>query len=145
MEAIMTITGNVGSDVEHRVVKDQATVATFRMACTPRVLRAGEWTDAPTTWLTVQCWRNLADNVSNALHKGEPVVVTGRLRTQSWTTEDGIQRERAVIEATSVGHDLNRGISNFVKNARLPVRDAPADPEPNTELLDDAEEPPIAD
>lgn len=144
MEAIMTITGNVGSDVEHRVVTDQATVATFRMACTPRVLRAGEWTDAPTTWLTVQCWRTLADNVSNALHKGEPVIVTGRLRTQSWTTEDGELRERSILEATSVGHDLTRGISNFVKNIRYPAVEVPADRE-SEDAPEDAEEPPVVD
>jgi single-strand DNA-binding protein len=115
MEAHVHLTGNVGGDVEYR--KNTVAVATFRLACTPRVRKAGEWTDGATTWLTVTCFRGLADNVASSLGRGDPVLVSGRLRTNVWS-KDGVNYERLVLEATSVGHDLTWGTSAFVRTPR---------------------------
>src|SRR5450756_72466 len=79
MEMAVTMTGNVGSDIEHRVTRTGLATASFRMACTPRVYREGEWHDQTTTWIGVECFRGLADNVSSSLGKGEPIIVQGRL------------------------------------------------------------------
>ncbi|NLT29079.1 MAG: single-stranded DNA-binding protein [Propionibacterium sp.] len=126
MEPQITITGNLGNDVDHRMVGEQLSVSTFRLANTPRVQRNGNWIEHPTTWLTVQCWRQLADNVRDSLGKGDPVVVHGRLRTETWRTKEGEDRERQFIEATSVGHDLNRGVAKFRRNEK-PSRSAERD------------------
>ena len=127
MDMTVTVTGNVGSDVEHRVTRTGLATAQFRLACTPRVFREGAWQDQPTTWIGVECFRVLADNVSSSLRKGDPVVVQGRLRTRSWTDTDGVIHERLVIDAISLGHDLNRGTSAFRKVNRIVV--APVEPE----------------
>lgn len=119
MEMTVTMTGNVGSEVEHRVTRTGVATASFRMACTPRVYREGEWRDQPTTWIGVECFRALADNVTSSLGKGEPVIVQGRLRTRSWTDATGVLHERLVIEATSLGHDLSRGTSAFRRVNRV--------------------------
>lgn len=113
MEAQLTVTGHVGGDVELRRTQQTNTPRTsFRLACTPRVYRQGSWSDDPTTWLTVVCWRSLAEHVAASLSKGDPVVVVGRVRTQTWTDDDG-DHERMVVEATTVGHDLSRGVATF--------------------------------
>jgi len=118
MEGNLTITGNVGSDVDYTVTAQTGTPrATFRLASTPRFLKQGQWTDDPTTWLTVTCWRHLAEHVSRSLHKGDPVIVVGRVRTQAWTDSNG-SHQRMVLEATTVGHDLTRGSSRFEKMQR---------------------------
>lgn len=121
MEANITISGNVGGEVDYRAVSDQAAVSTFRLACTPRLVRNGTWTDGTTTWVSVQCWRQLAANVAHSVHKGDPVIVTGRLRTNRWRGEDGTEHERLIIEATRIGHDLTRGTTQFTKTERAPV------------------------
>jgi len=136
MEMTVTMTGNVGSEVEHRVTRTGLTTASFRMACTPRVYREGEWHDQPTTWIGVECFRSLADNATSSLGKGEPVIVQGRLRTRSWTDTNGVLHERLVIEATTIGHDLNRGTSAFRRVTR-----AIATPEPEPEPEPEAREP----
>jgi single-strand DNA-binding protein len=73
----------------------------------------GEWTDGPTSFVTVQCWRALAENVHMSVHKGEPVLVTGRLQIRRFEDLEGAPRTAAEIEATSVGHDLTRGVAKF--------------------------------
>ena len=89
-------------------------VARFRLANTPLGRRNGEWADAATTWITVTCFRALAENVTASIHKGQPVLVSGRLRTNVWTKE-GVTYERLTLEATTVGHDLTRGTATFFR------------------------------
>ncbi len=118
MDAHVHLTGNVGGDVEYR--NNSVAVASFRLACTPRVRKAGEWVDGATTWLTVTCFRGLAGNVAGSLRRGDPVLVSGRLRTNVWT-KDGVEHERLVLEATSVGHDLTWGTAAFRRAVRTTV------------------------
>lgn len=118
MDAHVHLTGNVGGDVEYR--NNSVPVASFRLACTPRVRKSGEWVDGQTTWLTVTCFRGLATNAAASLRRGDPVLVSGRLRTNAWSKE-GIDYERLVLEAVSVGHDLTWGTSAFRRVARVTV------------------------
>jgi single-strand DNA-binding protein len=139
MEAYLTVNGHIGGEVElRRTQQGNIARATFRLACTPRVHRQGNWTDDPTTWLTVICWRSLAEHVTDSLAKGDPVIVVGKVRTQAWTDDDG-PHERMVIEAATVGHDLTRGTARFRKVQRPDAQ--PAEPEPaDTEPDQDREE-----
>lgn len=118
MDAMVWMTGYVGGEVEYRTVKEELTFASFRLACTPRMWRGGEWVDGETTWIVVSCSRGLADNVRSSVGKGDPVVVAGKLRTDRWTDAQGGSHERMVIEAVSVGHDLSRGTSVFRRTSR---------------------------
>jgi single-strand DNA-binding protein len=118
MEAYIHMTGYVGGDVEYR--HNTIPTASFRLACTPRIRRGGDWGDGETTWLTITCFRALAENAASSVCKGDPIVVIGRLRTQVWTRE-GIQQERTVLEALTIGHDLTRGTSAFNRSERAQV------------------------
>lgn len=128
-DTFITFHGWAGSDVRHRVAKD-VSVATVRVAATPRLKKDGEWVDGETTWYTVTAWRTLADHMRDSIRKGEPVIVHGRLRTESWQPEEGPVSTTLHVEASLVGHDLTRGISHFIKAPR-PDRTAP-DPEDGT-------------
>jgi single-strand DNA-binding protein len=147
MEAYLTVSGHVGGEVELRRTQQTNTArATFRLACTPRVHRQGNWTDDPTTWLTVICWRSLGEHVADSLAKGDPVVVVGRVRTQAWTDDDG-QHERMVVEATTVGHDLSRGTAAFRRVQRVDAQPADAhaaggEPDPDADGAEPADRDP---
>lgn len=123
MEAAVWITGNVGSEVEVKEFREGVTYASFRLACTPRLWRGGQWGDDETTWLGVVCTKALALNVKSSVGKGDPVVVVGRLRTERWTDPQGVRHERLRLDAQSVGHDLSRGTSVFRKSTRAAVDD----------------------
>ncbi|TCO36004.1 single-strand DNA-binding protein [Kribbella steppae] len=122
-ETYVTVQGWVGSDPDFKEIGGQTARATFRMGSTPRQYdrTLGTYVDKPTTWFTVECWRALAQNAFDSVHVGQPVIVTGRLRTHEWTDEAGESRSRVVLEAFSLGHDLTRGTTTFTKTPPRPA------------------------
>jgi single-strand DNA-binding protein len=121
-DTLVTLHGWVGGDVTFRTPKD-ISVASFRVACTPRVRREGKWEDGDTTWYSITAWRTLAENIRESVHRGEAVVVHGRLRTRTWTREDGVEASSLEVEAILVGHDLSRGTSAFLKRQQRTTTD----------------------
>ena len=116
-DTFVTFQGWVGSEVRHRVVKETS-VASFRVGVTPRLRREGDWVDGETGWYTVTVWRTLADHVRQSIRKGDPVIVSGKLRTETWTPEEGSPSTTMIVDATLVGHDLNRGCSHWWRGDR---------------------------
>jgi single-strand DNA-binding protein len=126
-DTFVTFHGWAGSDVRHRTVKD-VSVATVRVGVTPRLKRDGDWSDGETTWYSVTAWRSLADHLRNSVRKGDPVIVHGRLRSETWQPPEGPATVTLHVDALLVGHDLNRGMTHFIKPQR-PERSV-AGPEP---------------
>ena len=128
-DTLVTLHGWVGGDVDFRTPKDTS-VATFRVACTPRVKKDGRWDDGETAWYTVTAWRALAENVRDSVHRGEAVIVHGRLRSRSWSRGEGEAPATMLeVEAILVGHDLTRGTSAFLKKQRSTPAEADLDAE----------------
>lgn len=140
MDANVSISGNLGTEVDF-ISKDGWSGGRFRIAQTPRYFRDGQWVDGETTWMSVRVSGRLAQNCKQSLAKGDPVVVVGRLRTQAWVTEEGVRREQLVIQASSVGHDLQRGTSAFIrptpKPEEAPIMEPGAVVDAVTELVTD--------
>jgi single-strand DNA-binding protein len=102
-------------------------VAHFRVASTPRryVRRTDTWEDGTTQWYAVNAWRSLAENCDASLRRGDPVVVHGKLTAHVWTNKAGVEVTTLEVEASFVGHDLNRGTSAF-RRRKPQVEAAPA-------------------
>jgi single-strand DNA-binding protein len=105
-----TIAGNVVKEPHFALVGPGNTPrARFRLASTKRRLNAaGEWTDASTVFITVTCWRGLAEHVTDSIKRGDTVVVSGELVFDEWDDKDGNRRSDYGIDAKSVGLDLTR-------------------------------------
>lgn len=136
MEPLVSMTGRLGTDVEHRTSRHGNDYVTFRLATSQRVQRDGEWTDGDTTWMSVRCYRHLAVNVHYSLQKGDPVIVVGRLRVETWTNDAGVQRESIVLNANAVGHDLTRGTSRFSRAERRQQTEPPSAGRLEGEVMD---------
>jgi len=138
-ESYVTLQGWVGTEVSLRTPKG-ISVASMRVAVTPRIRREGQWRDGETTWYSVTCWRSLAENVAASVHKGDAVLVHGRLRTESWQrSDDQPPSTTLMVEATSVGHDLTRGTSAFLRSQRAERSEADLEREVN-ELIHEVPE-----
>ncbi|WP_188298291.1 single-stranded DNA-binding protein, partial [Streptomyces sp. CBMA156] len=113
-ETHVTVIGNVATEVSYGETTGGVPMANFRLGCTERRYdRQREcWVDGETQWVTVTAWRALAVNLIGSLAKGDPVLVSGRLRVREWT-EGEAKRSRVEIDARSVGHDLTRGTTAF--------------------------------
>jgi single-strand DNA-binding protein len=120
LDAPVYLAGFLTGDPKFKKVGDDISSAKLRVAYTARRRDrdTGEWTDGATTFVNVQCWRQLADNVSTCLRKGEPVLVMGRLRIRSYNDSEGKTRTAVEVEANSVGHDLTRGMAHFARALR---------------------------
>jgi single-strand DNA-binding protein len=146
-ETGITLQGWLGQDVTVHQVGD-ATLAKFRVASTPRRFRrsSGDWVDGPTQWFTVNAWRTLGEHCARSLRRGDPVMIQGRLNASTWVNRDNVEVTTYEIEASAVGHDLNRGVSSFARAQRseAPRADAPADRAPAGGAADDSSQPPEA-
>lgn len=109
-EAITTIIGTVVSHPVKRELPGGDRVLTFRLASTARRLDrdSGEWVDNGTLFLTVSCWRRLVAGVDASIHRGDPVIVQGQLRSNEYRTRDGAERRDLEMRAHTVGPDLTR-------------------------------------
>jgi single-strand DNA-binding protein len=116
-ETVVTLVGNVATDVRTTTSQAGVPISSFRIASTTRRFERGRggWSDLDTLYVTVLCWRALAENVAASMAKGDPVVVHGRLRMRQWTSDDGRSGTAVELEASTAGHDLSRGISAFTR------------------------------
>jgi single-strand DNA-binding protein len=119
-DAPVYLSGYLATEPRFKKVAGDVSSAKLRLAYSARWRNreTGEWSDGPTTFVNVQCWRNLADNVTTCLRKGEPILVFGRLRIRRYNDAEGNPRAVTEIEAISVGHDLTRGTAHFSRNLR---------------------------
>ena len=118
MSDIITLTGIVATTPTHLVTTNGLAITSFRMASGQRRFDRTQnaWVDADTNWYSVSTFRHLAHNVESSVHKGEHVIVTGRLRIRQW--ENGERKGTTVeVEAESVGHDLTWCTTRFLRNA----------------------------
>lgn len=125
MTDTITVTGVVGSDPRVHVTAQGLTITSFRLASTRRYFdrSKGAWEDGETNWYTVSGFRQLAHNAATSVHRGDRVVVHGRLRLRAW--ENGEKSGTAIeIEADSIGHDLAWGTTVLTRVRREGAGDA---------------------
>jgi single-strand DNA-binding protein len=108
-ETVVTVIGNVVADPELRVTPSGASVVKLTVASTPRTLdrQTGEWRDSDALFMRCTAWRDLADNLAQTLHKGDRVIVHGRLKQENWEDKDtGGKRSAIVMEVDEIGPSL---------------------------------------
>ncbi len=120
----ITVIGNIATHPERRRTGAGDTVISFRLATNPRYVdsRTGAWVDGPTNFYSVSAYRRLAEHALESLHRGERVIVSGKLRLRTWEAGEkkGVAPE---IDADALGHDLKWGTSVFRSDGRGEDRD----------------------
>ena len=99
--------GNVGRDPEIRYLEGNSQgggtkVATFTLATTERYRdRNGELREN-TEWHNIVAWRQTADVVERFVKKGTQLYIEGRLRTRSYTDQQGIKKYTTEINTDNL-------------------------------------------
>ena len=116
-ECQVSVTGYVATQPQTKNFESGASNVSMRVAWTDRRQDrvTGEWMDGNTSYVTVYCWRKLGTNVAVSLRTGDPVVVKGRLVVRTYEDNNGNRRNVVDIDASSIGHDLSRGVSKFMR------------------------------
>ncbi|MEV7633384.1 single-stranded DNA-binding protein [Microbacterium sp. NPDC089318] len=123
---VLTIAGNIGNDPISNETRAGKAVINFRVATSSGYFdqRTGAWVEGGTNWYAVSAFGRLAEHARASLHRGDPVIVVGRLRQKEWEAngKKGIDVE---LTADAIGHDLRRGTSAFVRRPRSEQATAP--------------------
>lgn len=118
MHTQVCVVGTVATDPKLTKSAGRVAFCSFRLACNERRFDAEkkEWIDSDTNWYTINSFRGLAEHTVGSFHKGDRVIVNGRLRVRDWETEER-SGTSAVVEADALGHDLRWGTTVFTRVA----------------------------
>jgi single-strand DNA-binding protein len=92
---VVTLIGNLATDVELKVLGEDRQVANFLLA----VNRPGK---DEADFVRISAWNKQAELCSQYLVKGRKVGVDGRLRSSSWEDTDGNKRNAIEVVANRV-------------------------------------------
>ena len=91
------VMGNLTRDPEVRYLPSGQAVCDLGVAVNERVKKDNEWVDQP-TFLDVTFWEKQAETAGQYLRKGNPVLVEGKLRQESWNDKNtGEKRSKLKI------------------------------------------------
>ena len=93
---VVTLIGNLSSDVELRELGEDKRVGSFRIAVNRPTA------DEEADFFRVTVWNKQAELCARYLAKGRRVGIEGRLRTNSWTDDDGNKRSAVEVVANRV-------------------------------------------
>ena len=95
------IMGRLARDPEVRHTQSGVTVCSFTLAV-DRDIKDKQTGERKTDWIPVTAWRGTGELVSRYLHKGDSIVVVGRLEIQEWTDRQGNKRTTPNVSAENV-------------------------------------------
>ena len=99
---VVTLIGNLATDVELREVGEDLQVASFLLA----VDRPGK---DEADFVRISTWNKQAELCAQYLAKGRKVGIDGRLRSSSWEDADGNKRNSVEVVANRVEFLSPRG------------------------------------
>lgn len=108
---IVVLKGNLVRDPEVKEIsfgERTSTVANFTIAVSRYYKKKNGETEQATEFLDCEAWDTGATSVGKVLKQGDPVLLHGSLKKETWETEDGQKRSRVKVR-----------VANFDKLARF--------------------------
>lgn len=96
------VIGHVGTDPDMRYTPNGSPVTSFRLATNRRYSTSSGEQREETEWFTITAWNQLAEQCNQFVTKGMRVFAEGRLKSDSWTGNDGQTRFRNEIVASQI-------------------------------------------
>lgn len=94
--------GNVGQEPTITNLESRKKVARFSIATNEHYKNNKGEKVQSTDWHTVVAWGKIAEIIENYVGKGKEIAITGKLRTRTYTTDDGNQRYVTEVEAKEI-------------------------------------------
>jgi len=103
----ITIVGNLTGDPELRIGGSGTGWVSFTVASTQWKRNGDAWEEAGTSFYDVKAFKNLAENFTESLQKGDKVIVLGKIAQESWE-KDGEKRSKMALTADEIGPALSK-------------------------------------
>jgi single-strand DNA-binding protein len=98
----VTLVGNLGANPESKKLDGGDTMVKLSLATNERWTNSDGSPGERVDWHKIVVFGNQADPCMEYLSKGSKVLVKGRLRTNTWTDDDGNSRRAVDIHARRV-------------------------------------------
>jgi single-strand DNA-binding protein len=98
----------LGADPDITFSTNGTAIAKIRVVTNGRRLVDGEWQDTDTSWWQVTAFGKTAEAVADHLHKGDLVMVSGKIKQREWE-KDGVKRASADVVADEVAKVVKAG------------------------------------
>lgn len=100
--------GTLCADPELRFTQNGKSLCKVRIAVQDRTLDPGssKWVDGPAQYIDITCWGGQAERVTEALQKGDRVVVNGIWQESQWKGRDGEWHTSKSMTARDIGPSL---------------------------------------
>ncbi len=117
--------GNLGKDPETRTLESGAVMCRLSIATreTYKNRKSGERT-SHTEWHNIILWKGLAEIADKYLHKGDKVLIEGKIRTRSWVEKESGQTSYS----TEILADQMQMMGNNKKEDKPAIKNAANEP-----------------
>ena len=92
----ISIAGRLSKDPELRTTQSGVSVASFTVAVERDFAAQGQQREVD--WFDCVAWRQGGEFVSKYFHKGDMIIVTGRMQSRDWTDNNGNKRRSWEIQ-----------------------------------------------
>lgn len=96
----VALCGRIGNDIELKKTAGGISVTEFSIAVNRQ--RRSDGAAPETDWIDIQAWRGTAEFIKRWFGKGEAIIITGSLRAETWTDNEGNRRKRVFVLADNV-------------------------------------------
>lgn len=106
--SLPTLTGEfrISRDIELKYSQSGVAVARIGLVANSRKRQDdGTWVDDKVVWVNGTAFKKVAENAAHSLNKGDLVVVSGKLETQSWEKE-GEKKSATALLIDFIGPSL---------------------------------------
>ena len=123
-EPTITFVGNLASEPEIKFTPTGKAVANLGVVCNPRRYdqTTSQWIDGTPVFWACEVWGPLGEHAADSLHKGDRVLVTGRVKAYSWTPADGpnagVEQKRTQVLVDELGPSLRFVTTKGIKADR---------------------------
>jgi single-strand DNA-binding protein len=126
-ETQITVVGRLTADPDYKITQGGNPVVNFTVASSTRIFdkSTNDWRDGDALFMRCSLWRQPAENVTNSLHKGDLVIVTGSLKQRSYE-KDGVKHTVIELAVDQIGPSLKYATAVITRVARNGAGSAPA-------------------
>ncbi len=118
MSANITLTGRLVADPDFKFGAGGMQIVKLRVVTSGRKKTDDGWQDIDTTFWSVTAFRQLAENITETLSKGDEVIIVGKVKSREYETPDGEKRTITEVTADDVGANLKRVTAKLHKIQR---------------------------
>ena len=120
-----TIHGNVTRDPEFKVVSngrgEDVSLVKFTLASSRNFKKANGDKGEETTFVDCELFGNGANVIQKYVHKGDPLLVEGSLKLDTWVNKEGQNRSKLIIKVREFDLLWRKGQGSTTSDAEEPV------------------------